>query len=76
MSTESTKRRFRLTHISNQYLRDSRELVLSGYTYYDSQVGTAAAHLWLGLRYAGILPEVNINNEEGDAVWRFCYTAQ
>jgi len=39
--------------------------------YYDIDVGTAAAHLWLGLRNAGIDVKVKIHDREGDAVWRF-----
>jgi len=39
--------------------------------HYDIDVGTAAAHIWLGLRYAGIRTDVNIDNRAGDAVWRF-----
>ncbi len=39
--------------------------------HYDIDVGTAAAHIWLGLRNAGIDTEVTIDNREGDAVWRF-----
>lgn len=42
--------------------------------HYDIDVGTAAAHIWLGLRHAGIRTDVNIDNRAGDAVWRFlCY---
>ena len=42
--------------------------------HYDIDVGTAAAHIWLGLRNAGIKTGVNIENRAGDAVWRFlCY---
>jgi nitroreductase len=41
---------------------------------YDIDVGTAAAHVWLGLRNAGNKTDVKIANREGDAVWRFvCY---
>jgi len=39
--------------------------------HYDIDVGTAAAHLWLGLRNAGISTEVKIDDREGDAVWSF-----
>ncbi|MFW9961715.1 MAG: nitroreductase family protein [Candidatus Thorarchaeota archaeon] len=39
--------------------------------HYDIDVGTAAAHIWLGLKHAGINTEVNIENRDGDAVWRF-----
>jgi nitroreductase len=39
--------------------------------HYDIDVGTAAAHAWLGLRNAGIDTIVSIEDREGDAVWRF-----
>jgi nitroreductase len=39
--------------------------------HYDIDVGTAAAHLWLGLKNGCINPELSIIDREGDAVWRF-----
>ncbi|MFW9958030.1 MAG: nitroreductase family protein [Candidatus Odinarchaeota archaeon] len=39
--------------------------------HYDIDVGTAALHIWLGLRDAGIEAKVDIINRDGDAAWRF-----
>lgn len=39
--------------------------------YYDIDVGTAAAHIWLGLKTQGIETEVSIIDREENAVWRF-----
>jgi nitroreductase len=39
--------------------------------HYDIDVGTAAAHLWLGLVYVGVHTDVSVRDEAGDAVWRF-----
>jgi hypothetical protein len=38
---------------------------------YDIDVGTAAAHMWLGLKSRGKEPEVIIHDRDGDAIWRF-----
>ena len=38
---------------------------------YDIDVGTAAAHLWLGLESKGRTTEVSVVDRDGDAVWRF-----
>ncbi len=39
--------------------------------HYDIDVGTAAAHVWLGLISREIEPEVKILDNEGGVVWRF-----
>jgi nitroreductase len=39
--------------------------------HYDIDVGTAAAHLWLGLKSKGKDTEVSVIERDGDAVWRF-----
>jgi len=41
---------------------------------YDIDVGTAAAHLWLGLMTKGIEPNVVVTNIEENAVWKFICT--
>lgn len=41
------------------------------WSYYDIDVGTAAAHIWLGLKASRVSNVVNIIDREGDAVWRF-----
>jgi hypothetical protein len=41
---------------------------------YDIDVGTAAAHIWLGLNYVSMRHDVSLRDEDGNAVWNFrCY---
>ncbi len=42
--------------------------------HYDIDVGTAAAHLWLGPKTKGKNAEVSVVDGGGDAVWRFLCT--
>lgn len=39
--------------------------------HYDIDLGTAAAHLWLGLIRIEMELEIFLSNDEGDAVWKF-----
>lgn len=39
--------------------------------HYDIDVGTAAAHLWLGLKTKGKNVDVSVVDDDGNAVWRF-----
>jgi nitroreductase len=42
--------------------------------YYDIDVGTSAAHLWLGLVNGGVTPQVEVVEEGDRAVWRFSFS--
>ncbi len=39
--------------------------------YYDIDVGTAAAHCWLGLQYQNCFPYVECSSDNSSSVWKF-----
>jgi hypothetical protein len=39
--------------------------------YYDIDVGTAASHIWLGLKVKGKSPDVSVFDRDENAIWRF-----
>ena len=42
------------------------------WSFYDIDVGTAAAHFWLGLMNSGIKPTTEVIQDSDRSLWRFC----
>jgi nitroreductase len=41
--------------------------------FYDIDVGTAASHIWIGLKEQGLKTKIDISDTTGDVIWRFIF---